>query len=187
MAKCIRLLLIRVQQRHRREPEPDGIEGWEQTQIGPQQVDLEIWSLPQQPIEERRPAGWGRPASWHLARRHPGVEIPSDQQDSALGAQHRRLDVLEVIGRIDDAGELIGTCHAPARLAGGQQGTRRGHSAVSTHVWGRATPLGRDRRPAPGRTCPLARAIRGRRVRATDEPGLRRTSGLAELRRSSSW
>lgn len=52
---------------------------------------------------------------------HPGVEIPSDQQDSVLSAQHRRFDMLEVIGRIDDAGELIGTCHAPARLAGSQQ------------------------------------------------------------------
>jgi hypothetical protein len=38
-----------------------------------------------------------------------------------LSAQHRRLDVLEVIGRIDDAGELIGARHAPTRLAGNQQ------------------------------------------------------------------
>ena len=36
-------------------------------------------------------------------------------------AQHRRLDVLEVVGRIDDARELIGALNAPARLAGSQQ------------------------------------------------------------------
>ena len=36
-------------------------------------------------------------------------------------AQHHRLDMLEVIGRIDDAGELIRACDAPARLARRQQ------------------------------------------------------------------
>jgi hypothetical protein len=38
-----------------------------------------------------------------------------------LGAQHRRLDVLEVISRINDAGELIGLRHAPTRLTGSKQ------------------------------------------------------------------
>jgi hypothetical protein len=38
-----------------------------------------------------------------------------------LGAQNRRLDVLEVIGGVDDARELLCTLNAPARLAGCQQ------------------------------------------------------------------
>jgi hypothetical protein len=37
------------------------------------------------------------------------------------GAQHRRLDVLEVIGGVDDEGELVSTRHPPARLAWSQQ------------------------------------------------------------------
>ena len=53
--------------------------------------------------------------------RHPCVEIPADQHDSMLGAQHRRLDVREVVGRVDNAGELIGTRRAPAGLSGNQQ------------------------------------------------------------------
>src|ERR1700744_4793357 len=54
-------------------------------------------------------------------KRRPSVEIPTDQHDSVPGAQHSRLYVHEVIGRVDDTGELVGTRHTPARLAGSQQ------------------------------------------------------------------
>jgi hypothetical protein len=52
---------------------------------------------------------------------HSRIQIPCDQHDPVPSAQHRRLGVLEIVGRIDDVGEPAGALHAPARLAGDQQ------------------------------------------------------------------
>jgi hypothetical protein len=127
-----------VHQCHRGGPEPDAIKGWQQTQVGFQWVDLETWSVSQHPREE---GAWLIRAGKRLGAPfecHPGVEIPTEQHDSVPGAQHRRLEVSDVISPIDDAGELIGTRHAPARLAESQQSivahTQSQQARLSTDV-----------------------------------------------------
>ena len=119
-----------IHQRYRGDPVPDPIKGRQQPQIGSQQVNVESRPFPQHPIQKgAQLVGSGECLGATLKRR-PGVEIPSDQHDSVPGAQHRGFDVPEIIGPVDDAGELAGASHRPARLAGDQQSIV-GHTALS--------------------------------------------------------
>ena len=66
----------------------------------------------------------------------PIVQIPPDQHDAALRAQHRRLHIPEIVGSVGDPTEAVGVGASPARLLGYQEATdvAAGRRASCSHV-----------------------------------------------------
>jgi hypothetical protein len=100
---------------------PQALERGQQPQVGSQDVHLEGGPLADQRSQEgTQLVVSGQRLAAGLEDR-PGVEVPPDEQDAVLRAQHRRLGVAKVVGRVDDEGEPLGPLEAPARLPGDQE------------------------------------------------------------------
>ena len=106
-----------VEQTHRRNAEPEPVEGGQEAKVRLQQIDVQFGTLPQQPVQER-PEVVG-PFQRRLAALEcrPVVQIPADDDDSMVGVQHRGLDVPQVVSAVDNGGVAIRRCRAPAGLS----------------------------------------------------------------------
>jgi hypothetical protein len=111
-----------VHHRHGGHAVPQALEGRQQSQVRLQHVDREARSFADQRSKEgAQLVVSGKGLAARLEDR-PGVEVPADEEDAVLRAQHCRLGVVKVVGRIHDEGELLGPFEAPARPPRDQQG-----------------------------------------------------------------
>jgi len=110
-----------VEQTYRCNAEPEPVESWQQAKVGLQQVHVEFATFPQQPVQEG--AEVVGPIQRRLAslERRPVVQVPADDDDPMVSAQHRGLDVPQVVSAIDDGGVAVRRCRTPAGLTWHQQ------------------------------------------------------------------
>jgi len=106
-----------VDQRHRGDAEPEPVQRRQQPQVGLQQIHVHAGLPEQQPVQERAKRVGAQ------LRRMPGfeggpiVQVPADQHDATLGAQHGGLDMRQVVGTVDDRREPVGPRGLPARAS----------------------------------------------------------------------
>ena len=88
----------------------------DRAQVPFEDVDLQARPVLGQPVEELAELDRGAVVGIGVEA-DAGVEVPADQQDLRLGAEHRLARVAEVIGRVDDDGGAVRPFDAPAVAA----------------------------------------------------------------------